>query len=377
MVDDNILSYAKKYQVSFLNMIQKFVELESPTHEDKKTSDKCADFLEQTFGEIGFQFERIKQEACGDHLYGEIGKGQKGTLIVGHYDTVYPIGTLETMPFKVEEKKAYGPGILDMKSGIVMTYFAIKILKELGMMPKKRTGVFFNSDEESGSFNSKEYILKKAEQFENVLVVEPGINDINSVKTGRFGRGTYTITAYGRAAHSGSNPHLAINPLLELAHQLIKFDGYNDKFDGVTFTPTMIKGGILGTCMVPESAYFSMDVRYESNEKANIMHKQIMKQNTLIPGVRLEIDGKIDKPAMLADTNLYHKAVDLGKLYGLEIKGVTVGGGSDGNFTSSAGIPTLDGLGATGEFLHNPLEYIHIDHVPYRTALLANLIQVL
>ncbi|MDD2216697.1 MAG: M20/M25/M40 family metallo-hydrolase, partial [Eubacteriales bacterium] len=283
----------------------------------------------------------------------------------------------KTMPFKMENGKAYGPGILDMKGGIIMAYFSIKALLDLGLMPNKKIGIFFNSDEESGSFCSRDLILEKARQYNNVLVMEPGVNDFHAIKTGRYGRGTYDIIAYGKAAHSGSNPHLAINPLMELARQLLRIEQWNSDTEGVTFAPTIINGGIAGTCMVPELAYFTMDVRYKTEEQVKTIHERIMKLEALTPGARLEVQGKIDKPVMFADNNLFQKAIQVAKQYGLELKGITVGGGSDGNFTAAEGIPTLDGLGTTGEFLHNPLEYIHMDHVPYRTAMVSKLLQIL
>lgn len=377
MSNDKILLYLQEHQDAFLELLQKFVELESPSHENKETSNRCGQFLEEIFGGLGFQIERIHRDDCGDHIYGELGNGEGSALILGHYDTVFPIGTLQTMPFKVEGGKAFGPGVLDMKGGIIMAYFAMKALCVLGLMPDKKIGIFFNSDEESGSFSSSKLIIEKSKDYNCTLVMEPGINDLNSIKLKRFGRGTYDIIAHGRAAHSGSNPHLAVSPLTELAHQLLFLERWNEREEGVTFSPTFISGGIAGTCMVPETAYFTMDVRYETDELATTIHREILNLKPLTPNVRLEVKGKIDKPVMIGDERLYRKVVEIGRQYGLEMKSVTVGGGSDGNFTAAAGCPTLDGLGTTGEFLHNPNEYIHLEHVPYRTAMLAKLLQAL
>ncbi len=377
MINDAILTYLLQQQQEFLEMLREFVELESPSHENKQASDACSRFLERSFSGLGFNFERIHQDTCGDHLYGEIGTGEGSALIVGHYDTVFPIGTIKTMPFRLADGKAYGPGTLDMKGGIVMAYFALKALKDLGMMPEKKIGVFFNSDEESGSFTSSENIVRKARGYANVLVMEPGVNDLNIVKTGRYGRGTYDIIAHGKAAHSGSNSHMAVNPFMELARQLLYIEQWNKEIKGVTFAPTVISGGIAGTCMVPETACFTMDVRYQSEELMKTVHEKILNLQPLTAGVQLEVRGKIDKPIMVGDRELYNKMAAVAKLYGMELKEVTVGGGSDGNFTAAAGIPTLDGLGTTGEFLHNPAEYIHTGHLPYRTAMLAKLIEAL
>ena len=375
MKKDEILTYLMEHQDDYLSMLRDFVELESPSHEDKAASDKCSRFLEKAFEGLGFKVERIHQDQCGDHLYGEIGEGEKSAIIVGHYDTVFPIGTLKSMPFKVSDGKAYGPGVLDMKGGIIMAYFAIKALLELGIFPKKKIGIFFNGDEESGSFNSSERIIEKSKEYRSVLVMEPGVNDINSIKMARYGRGTYNVIAHGKAAHSGSNSHLAVSPLLELARQLLFIERWSMETEGVTFTPTYINGGIPGTCMVPESACFTMDVRFLTEELADDIHKQIMDMKAIGNGIGLEIQGKIDKPVMIGDEKLFRLAADIGHLYEMDIKGITIGGGSDGNFTAAAGIPTLDGLGTTGEFLHNSGEYVYLEHIPYRTSLVARLIK--
>lgn len=377
MSDDKLVSYLESQVPEYLELLRRFVELESPSFEHKEASDRCAGFLEELFGGLGFRMKRLPQETCGDHVYGELGTGPKSVLFVGHYDTVYPVGTLETMPFRVDGGKAFGPGVLDMKGGIIMAYFAVKALQELNLMPDRTIGVFFNGDEETGSFHSSDLIIQAARQYRNVLVMEPGINDLHSVKTSRFGRGTYHLIAHGKAAHSGSNPHLAISPLMEIARQLLFLEQWDRELEDVTLAPTAISGGEPETCMIPETARLTMDVRYRTREVCQPVHRQIMELQAQMPGIRLEVRGKIDKPVMIADPALFRKAAELGRECGLELKGVPIGGGSDGNFTADAGVPTLDGLGTSGEFLHNPNEYIHIDHIARRTALTAKLLQAL
>lgn len=358
----------------FFKILQEFVELESPSLEDKAVSDKCCTFLEQKFGELGFSLERIKQTECGDHLYGEFGTGEKSAMIVGHYDTVYPIGTIKKMPYSNNGDKAFGPGILDMKSGIIMAYFAIKKLLENDLFPNKKIGIFFNSDEESGSFYSSDKIIEKGKDYKSVLVMEPGIDGIECVKTHRYGRGTYRITAHGNAAHSGSDVKLGISPLTELAHQLLYFEKLNEKRDDVTFSPTFIQGGIDNTCVIPEDAGFVMDVRYKTEEVATKVHDEILNIKPYAEGITLDVKGEIDKPVMIASNEMFEIAKNIAKDYQLELEGVSIGGGSDGNFTAAAGIPTLDGLGGTGRFLHNPKEYINVKHVPKRIAILSMLL---
>lgn len=378
MTDEKIVSYLEEQLSAYLKVMKEFVELESPSFEHKEASDLCSRFLEAKFAELGFQMRRIPQTACGDHLYGELGCGRKSILFVGHYDTVFPVGTLKTMPFRVEGDTAYGPGLLDMKGGIMMAYFAIKALQTLELMPACTIGVFFNGDEESGSFHSSDLIIEAARQYEHVLVMEPGVDDLNAVKTHRYGRGTYEVIAHGKAAHSGSNSHQAISPLTELAHQLLRIAEWDKELNGeVTLAPTAIQGGEPETCMIPESARFTMDVRYRTKELCDQVHQRIMGLQAIMPGATLEVRGRIDKPVMIADPALFEITKALGKRCGLEIVGISIGGGSDGNFTADAGIPTMDGLGPSGALLHNPGEFIHTDHFARRTALVAQLLRSL
>ena len=317
--DNSILDYVENHMDEYTTMLKELVELESPSHESIEVSNRCCDYLEKKFSQLGFSIERIHQEKCGDHLYGEIGTGEKSVIFVGHYDTVFPIGTIEKMPYYIEEEKAFGPGTLDMKGGIVMAYMVVKSLIELNQKQEKKIGFFFNSDEESGSFFSREWILEKSKGYQAVLVMEPGINCIGSIKVKRYGRGTYTIMATGVAAHSGSNPHLAVSPILELARQLQHIQQWDEEMDGVTFAPVYIHGGIEGTCMIPEKAWFTMDVRYQTADRAKEVHEMIMGLTPIDPKVTLEVDGKIDKPVMVGDKVLIEKLKEVAKRFSLDI----------------------------------------------------------
>lgn len=208
--------------------------------------------------------------------------------------------------------------------------------------------------------------------------MEPGINDLHAVKTSRYGRGTYQVIAHGKAAHSGSNAAQAISPLMEIARQLLKIEAWGKRLgDDATLAPTAIRGGEPETCMIPETASFTMDVRYRTKELSQSVHQEILNLRPEMPGIRLEVRGSIDKPVMTADPALFDMARALGRGCGLDVVGVPIGGGSDGNFTSAAGAPTLDGLGPSGEFLHNPGEYLRVDHIARRTALTAQLLRAL
>jgi glutamate carboxypeptidase len=353
------------------------VNLESPSHEDKGASDRCSQYLQDLFRSAGFKITVIPQELNGDHFIAELGKGEKGTLCVGHYDTVFPIGTIKDMPFRIEGSKAYGPGILDMKGGIIMGYYAVKALQELDMLPENKITFFINGDEESGSFHSSGRIVEEAMKNKRALILEPGLDEAGQVKMGRYGRGTYDITAHGRAAHSGSNSHQAISPMLELAHQLIRIHEMNDYEGGVTLAPTYMQAGVYGTCVVPESGWISVDVRTKNAELSKKLDALMMSLPPATSGIRLEIKGGIDKPPLEGDEKLFEMMKEFGAELGLEVSGVVSGGGSDGNFTAAAGVPTLDGLGMSGLDLHSPEEYINIDHIAKRATMLARMIQTL
>jgi glutamate carboxypeptidase len=372
-----LLNYFEKHLDELLKILEGAVNLESPSHENKIASDKCSKYLQELFRSIGFKIQIIPQESNGDHFIAELGEGKKGVLCVGHYDTVFPIGTIKNMPFKIEKDKAYGPGILDMKGGIIMGYYAVKALQELDMLPEDKITFFINGDEESGSFNSSELIVKEARKNRYALILEPGQDEIGQVKIGRYGRCTYDITAYGKAAHSGSNPHHAISPLLELAHQLIRIHEMNDYEGGVTLTPTYIQAGIHGTCVVPEAGKVSVDVRARDGELLKKIHDVVMNLSPATSGIKLEIKGGIDKPPLEGDKKLFETARELGAEIEIEVSGVISRGGSDGNFTAAAGVPTLDGLGMTGLELHTSGEYININYIPKRTTMLARMIQTL
>lgn len=382
---DRILNYFKEHQTALLKVLQELVELESPSHENKEVSDRCSRYLQDLFKDLGFRIDVIPQTKCGNHFIAEYGSGEKGTLMVGHYDTVWPIGTTKERPFKIEGDRALGPGILDMKGGIILGYFAVKALKELSLLPNKKITFFISGDEESGSFLSSDLIVAEAKKNKNVLVLEPGNNtpgnvtdnELGIVKTGRYGRGTYRFTAHGRAAHSGTNPQDAISPMLELSHQMIKINAMNDYEKGFTLAPTVMASGIEGTCMVPETGWFSMDVRFRTAELSREKNEEILSMKPILPGIRLEIEGAIDKPPLISDPVLVSKIAALGKELGIELQGLVEGGGSDGNFTSAAGVPTICGFGMTGNYFHNPREYVILNHIPLRGAWLARTIQTL
>ncbi len=377
---ERILDLAKEMTEEFLNVLHEAVELESPSLENKEASDKCCAFFQKLFRDGGFQVEVLPQTMVGDHILAEYGQGEERLMMVGHYDTVFPIGTIQKAPWKIENKEAYGLGAMDMKGGLLEGYFAVRILKELNLLPQKKIVFFINADEESGSYYSSKLIVEQAKKCKSVMVLEPGRGRLGEIKTARYGRGVYKIIAHGKSTHSGNSPREAISPIMELLHQIEIVTKWNDFDKGITVTPTCIFSGVEGTAMTPDDGWFSIDVRTSTAAYSKELDEKIFGLEPYIDGIRLEIQGGIEKPPF--DFNegnqaLFHHADILARELGFSLEGATMGGGSDGNFTSDAGIPTIDGMGMTGAGIHNVSEHIHIDDIPYHIALLARMLQTL
>lgn len=365
---------------SFLDILEKIVRLESPTFGEKEALIACSDFIVNLFESIGGLTTVIEQEHVGPIIKVEIGNGAKSIMLLGHYDTVYQEGMLaKEMPFKIEGNKVYGPGVLDMKGGIVSIFFAVKTLMELDLISDKKIVILFSSDEESGSEYSKDVIVEEALDCKAVLVLEPAPanKDASYVKSGRYGRATYKIIAHGKAAHSGNNPGDGISSLVEISKQVLSLEEMNRKYLGMSAAPIYVSGGDPSKSMVPDEAQLVVDMRFQTIEVANTI-SDIMKNLTPFDdGITLEVIGGMDKPVFEANEYLVETIRKVGDEFGLIMHPEVVGGGSDGNFTSGAGIPTLDGLGLTGNYLHNQREHIYVDEIPLRIAMLARLIQTL
>ncbi len=375
-----ILEYLEKEKTNFLEILRQAVEMESPTYESKEASDRCGRFFQKLYESLGFRITVIPQTECGDHFIAEYGEGTETIFLVGHYDTVFSLGTLETMPWRTDGEKAYGPGALDMKGGLVGIYYAVKALQDLGIAINKKIKIFVSGDEEPGSKTSHDRIMAEAIGCKCALVMEPGKKGWGDVKTARLGKGVYKIVAHGKSSHSGNSPQDGVSAAIELGHQILEVNKLNDFERGITVTPVYIAAGIDDMCMVPDKGWFTIDVRVKKMEYLNEIEEALHSLTPYLEGSRIEILGGVEKPPLeFNDENraLFEKADALAKELGFQLVQNTVGGGSDGNFTSSTGTPTLDGMGMSGEFLHNPKEYINIGAIPYRVALLARLIETL
>jgi len=361
-----------------LATLRRFVTAESSSLE-KAAADRCCGVIAEEWRKHGGRMERIAQKHRGDILritHARDKSRPSGQLLVlGHYDTVYSTGTLARMPFRVEGDKAYGPGIFDMKAGIVQALFALQALQQTETPLRKRLVFLWTSDEEIGSEASRKLLEAEARRSDAVFVLEPSFGPRGLLKTARKGVGEAKLIVHGRASHAGLAPQEGINAIHELARQLARIEGWNDFRRGVTINAGLIEGGTR-TNVIPERARAVLDLRALRVSDMRNLERRLQALRPFHRGARLEITGGFDRPPLERKMSaaLFARAESLAKQMNLSLGECTVGGGSDGNFTAALGIPTLDGLGAAGDGAHSRREHILINTMPQRAALLAALL---
>lgn len=370
---NDLQAYLRQHQEEMLFDLEQFVRKDSPS-QDKALVDECGLFLRELFAKhLAAEAEVIAQNEVGDHLKFTLGQGNEQILIVGHFDTVWDKGRL---PFRIEGNKAHGPGILDMKGGIIQALWALKAIKERGLSLNKKVVFLCNSDEEIGSIHSRKLIEEEAAKSVCVLVAEPAEASTGALKTSRKGVGIYDLKLYGHSAHAGNHHEDGINALEELARQIIALQELTDYEKGTTVNVGTAKGGSKRN-VVPDYAEAQIDVRISSLAEAERINEKILGLRPQVTGARIEVTGGINRPPMERTektASLFAVAQAAAGELGLTLGEASVGGGSDGNFCAALGIPTLDGLGASGEGLHAEHEHILIDSLAIRAALLANLL---
>ncbi|MGH9291783.1 MAG: M20 family metallopeptidase [Acidimicrobiales bacterium] len=289
-------------------------------------------------------------------------------LLLGHFDTVWPIGTLSRWPFVIDGGRASGPGVFDMKAGVIEAFAALARLDELDGVR-----VLLTSDEELGSETSRALIEDTARDAAAALVLEPGLG--HAVKTGRKGVSTYRLRVTGRAAHAGLEPERGVNAAIEVAHQVLALGRLADTEAGTTVTPTTMSAGS-SVNTVPQDANLDVDVRALSQDEQVRVDEQIRALPTRLAEARMDVEGGINRPPLdpASSAALFTLAKEIAAELGHPpLEGVTVGGGSDGNFTAAQGIPTLDGLGAIGGLAHAEGEWASLDELPRRVDLVSEL----
>jgi glutamate carboxypeptidase len=358
--------------------LRELAELESPSH-NKAALDRLGRHLAEQFQKIGGRTRFHPQENSGDHLQVDFPGAGKPVLILGHSDTVWELGTLAAMPFRVARGRAFGPGSFDMKAGIVQAFYAIRALQERdGRLPRALT-VLLVTDEEIGSRSSRPVTEALAKKSAAVLVLEPSQGPKGALKTSRKGVGEYRVKVTGREAHSGLDFEKGASAVLELARQLVVIEKFTDRKRGITVNAGIVRGGTR-TNVIAGEAVAEVDARVGRLKDIPYLDKKFRSLKPFDKRCQLAVSGGIDRPPMERTREvavLFTLARRLARELGWELEEASVGGGSDGNFTAALGIPTLDGLGAVGEGAHARHESVVIGEMPRRAALLARLIEAI
>jgi glutamate carboxypeptidase len=368
----------------YLDDLQAIVNIDSGTYTRVGVNGVGA-YLQERFQACGFSTAIDRQEQYGDHLIAtHTGSAPAGPrlLLIGHMDTVFSEGEAQKRPFAIKQRNgmriATGPGVLDMKSGILIGLYGLRLLIERQQASYRQVTFVCNSDEEVGSPSSKPLIQELAKDADAVLVLEPGRAE-NTIVSSRKGCGQYRVEVHGLSAHAGVEPQKGRNAILELSYQVQRMQAINGTIPGATLNVGIIRGGER-TNVVPDYAYFEMDARVTSMESIAALEAAIQKaaSKTVLSGTKIVVSGGfICQPfeRNAANARLVQLAQAAGKELGMNIQDVGSGGASDANTSAAMGIPTLDGLGAGGGLAHNPDEYIELDYLPERIALLAGLVE--
>jgi len=376
-VAERVVGYLRDRSQEMVDLLAQLVRAESPSTVPE-SQDRILCILGERLAGLSYRVSRLEGRNCSGHLYARpkrCVRRRPVQLLLGHCDTVWPLGTLADMPLTIGDGILRGPGAYDMKAGLVQMLYALQVIHGLEVEPALSPLVFINSDEEIGSRDSTRHIRRLARAAQRVFVLEPSLGLDGRLKTARKGVGRFTVTVKGKAAHAGLNPEAGASAILELSYVIQKLFALNDPEKGITVNVGTIDGGLSSNVVAPESRA-SVDVRVVSAEDARRIEQRIMALQPVTAGVRLEIEGRIGRPPMeltAANQTLWQGAKEIGRELGLDLKDALAGGGSDGN-TTSLYTATLDGLGAVGDGAHARHEFVYCDKMAERSALLALLL---
>jgi glutamate carboxypeptidase len=372
-----VLGHLREQGRMLNRLLERLALAESPSAEPRAQYE-ILNILSEALVEIGYAAWRVPGRRSGGHLYARPGARAHHApvqLLLGHCDTVWPLGTLGMMPVEVKDGVIKGPGVYDMKGGLVQMVFALRALQDLGLRPTVTPIVFVNSDEEVGSKESTRHIRRLARAVERAFVMEPSLGPSGKLKTARKGVGRYEITVTGEAAHAGLDPEEGASAILELSYLIQALFAINDPARGTTVNVGTIDGGLGPNVIAPESSA-TVDVRVPTQEDALHVQETILGLKPVTPGVTLRVEGGLGRPPMertSRNKKLWETARGLGKELGLDLREGMAGGGSDGS-TTSLFTATLDGLGAVGDGAHSTHEFVYTDRMVERCALLALLL---
>jgi glutamate carboxypeptidase len=372
------LRYATEKQSDIVTTIREMVECESPSDSPRDVN-RFVDLMIERTKDVAAA-KTIDGNGFGKHLWLEFnlaGHKKSGRILaMGHSDTVWPLGTLKSMPYRQGDGRLWGPGVLDMKSGMAFFIHAARALRELEVEVKRQLVMFVVSEEEIGSRHSRALTEAEAKQSDCVLVLEPGTGLDGKLKTARKGVGNYTIWVKGKASHAGVDFSNGANAIIEAARQIEKIAAFTDLKRGITVNPGVIAGGTRSN-VVPAEVRIDVDIRAVRRKHADALDKQFRALQPIDKRCKLRVEGGLNRPPMersKAIVGLFKKAKKISAEMGIDVEDCLSGGGSDGNFTAALGVPTLDGVGGVGEGAHATNESILVDRIADRTALLAGLI---
>lgn len=370
-----LLAAAQRKQPLLVELTRKLVLAESPSS-DKAAVDACIALAADRARALGGRVKMQRVRKSGNAMEARFGprrRGEKPVLVLGHLDTVWPLGTLKAMPWRVREGRLWGPGVLDMKAGVAMAFTAVELLSEAAML-EREVVLLLTGDEEVGSPGSRTAIERVAAECSAVFVLEPALG--LAYKTARKGTGDFRIEVKGVAAHAGVDFEKGANALRELARVIETVSSWTDLKRGLTISVGMAGGGTAGN-VIPAEAWAEVDVRLARAADGPRITRRFTGLKPADKRCTLTVTGGINRPPMertRGTVRLFEAARQMAAEMGLELQEAATGGASDGNFTSAMGIPTLDGMGAVGEGAHARHESVLIEHLAPRTALLAGMV---
>ena len=377
MNSEKLLDYFQNRLKNITDSISEIVEIESPSR-DVSGSKNVVDWIENQVQQIfsDAEFERIFAENYGEHLIVRLFKesNEKPMLLLGHTDTVHPVGTKEQNPTRIENGKLYGCGTFDMKANIALMLEVFRALKEFDLKPQRPINILLACDEEIGSPTGRKFVESEAKRAELCFVFEPSSN--GKVKTGRKGTGMFKLKTHGIPAHAGLEPENGASAILEISRQIEKLHKLNQPEKGTTVNVCTIKGGTTSN-VIPENASCEIDVRFTTIDEAKRIENEIKSLEPFDERVKLEVLGAVNRPPLERTESiikLFKKAQNLAASFAYEIGETQVGGASDGNFVGALGVPLLDGLGIAGNGAHTLEEYVLIEDITNRATLLTLLL---
>ncbi|MBS1768574.1 MAG: M20 family metallopeptidase [Acidobacteria bacterium] len=372
-MSEGLLEYFMSRQDALVGEINELVAIETPSHY-LEGSLRIVKLLASKFREVADSVEIERADGAGSHIIARAGidLDTSPTLILGHTDTVHPLGTIDRNPIRIEDSRLFGPGVFDMKGNIPLVLEALRYLSAVKI--ERPITVLLSCDEETGSATGRDLVEREAARSARCLVLEPSA--AGAVKTSRKGTGVFCLEATGIPAHAGLEPERGANAVAELARQVDPIHAIADRDAGTTVNVTTFSGGTT-TNVIPAFAACEIDVRFSNAAEGDRVEAELAALSAKDPRVKLELKGRINRPP-LEETDdvmaLYERARAAALDLGFELGHTQVGGASDGNFVAALGIPVLDGLGITGDGAHTLDEYIEIEDIPRRAALLTKLL---